>query len=311
LSGWGIVPGSSNAGFFLLLDQKKEEDTEINYDSARELKVFLEERRLGMRKKFGQNFLINRTVRNKLVDVLGVEKGGRVWEIGPGLGAMTRELLDRGAIVRAFEIDPGFIRVLKELFGGEGNFSLVEGDVLKTWREAGEGDYLLGNLPYNIGAVFLANLIEEGRFFRRMVVTVQKEVARRAAALPGSADYSSFSLLCASAYQVSPLMTIRGPSFYPAPHVDSQGLCFERKTGSPAYPAVFYPLVRALFASRRKMIKNNLHHFIASRGRGGEDAGALTGEILKTCGLGGDERAEVLDLKTFGDLAKTLEDRLQ
>jgi 16S rRNA (adenine1518-N6/adenine1519-N6)-dimethyltransferase len=264
-----------------------------------------------MRKKFGQNFLINRNVRNQLADALGVEKGHGVWEIGPGLGAMTGELLNRGAVVRAFEIDPGFIRVLRELFNGEDNFTLVEGDVLKTWREGGEADYLLGNLPYNIGAVFLANLIEAGRLFKRMVVTVQKEVARRAAALPGSADYSSFSLLCASAYRVSPLMTIRGASFYPPPHVDSQGLCFERKTGSPAYPAVFYPLIRALFASRRKMIKNKLRHFIASRIRGGNGADLLTGEILKTCGLGGDERAETLTLETFGDLAKTLEDRLQ
>jgi 16S rRNA (adenine1518-N6/adenine1519-N6)-dimethyltransferase len=284
---------------------------EINYNSARELGAFLEAQGLGMRKKFGQNFLINRNVRTQLVDALAAEKGAAVWEIGPGLGAMTRELLDRGCLVRAFEIDPGFIRILSELFSGEPGLSLVEGDVLKTWRTAEGADFLLGNLPYNIGAAFLAALIEGGRFFTRMVVTVQKEVAQRAAAPPGSPDYSSFSVLCASAYRVRPLMTIRGASFFPAPHVDSRGLCFERVTPFRPRPALFYPLVRALFASRRKMIKNKLRLFIASRSRGGPDLDSLTGEVLAAAGLGGHERAETLDIDVFEALAKSLEDRLQ
>jgi 16S rRNA (adenine1518-N6/adenine1519-N6)-dimethyltransferase len=287
---------------------------DINYDSARELRSFLEERQLGMRKKFGQNFLITRDIRNRLVDALGIEKGEAVWEIGPGLGAMTRELLDRGAGVRAFEIDPGFIRVLRELFGGDENFTLIEGDVFKTWPRAGEAPYLLGNLPYNIGAALLADFIEKGRFFKRMVITVQKETARRAAALPGSADYASFSVLCASAYTVTPLMIIRGSSFYPAPRVDSQGLRLDRKTG-PGFPApspLFYPLVRGLFSSRRKMIKNNLQSFISSRiikdGKENED---LARKILETCALRGDERAEELGIAAFGALAKALEEALK
>jgi 16S rRNA (adenine1518-N6/adenine1519-N6)-dimethyltransferase len=284
----------------------------INYDSGRELKAFLSEHQLGMRKKFGQNFLINREIRKKLVDALDLGQGEAVWEIGPGLGAMTRELLDRGGRVRAFEIDPGFSRVLREFFGGNERFTLVEGDVLKTWPNEEKADYLLGNLPYNIGAALLGDFIEQGRYFKRAVITVQKETARRAAALPGSPDYSSFSVLCASVYTVTPLMIIRGASFYPAPHVDSQGLRLDRKTGSeaPSYPALFYPLVRGLFSSRRKMIKNNLQCFVSSRiikeGEGAED---LTREILETCGLRGDERAETLDIKTFGALAKALEDK--
>jgi 16S rRNA (adenine1518-N6/adenine1519-N6)-dimethyltransferase len=284
---------------------------EINYDSARELKAFLEKQGLGMRKKFGQNFLINREIRKRLVDALAAEPGAAVWEIGPGLGAMTRELLDRGHAVRAFEIDPGFIRVLGELFSGEAGFTLIEGDALKTWRAAEGADFLLGNLPYNVGAAFLAALIEGGRFFTRMVVTVQKEVALRAAAPPGSPDYSSFSVLCASAYRVRPLMTIGGASFYPAPHVDSRGLCFERLAGAGSRPALFHPLVRALFASRRKMIKNTLRLFIAARSQGGSDPGVLAGDLLAAAGLGGGERAETLDVQTFEALAKGLEDRLQ
>jgi 16S rRNA (adenine1518-N6/adenine1519-N6)-dimethyltransferase len=264
-----------------------------------------------MRKKFGQNFLINRDIRNRLIGALGAEPGAAVWEIGPGLGAMTRGLLDRGYRVRAFEIDPGFVGILQEFFAAEKRFTLVAGDVLKTWRTGGEADFLLGNLPYNIGAAFLAALIEGGRFFKRMVVTVQKETALRAAALPGSPDYSSFSVLCASAYLVRPLMTIRGSAFYPVPHVDSQGLCFERPADPPSRPALLYPLVRSLFAARRKMIKNKLRLFAASRVRDNRDSDALAAEILAACGLGGHERAETLDLKTFEALAKNLEDRLQ
>jgi 16S rRNA (adenine1518-N6/adenine1519-N6)-dimethyltransferase len=282
----------------------------INYDSGRELQLFLEQHQLGMRKKFGQNFLINREIRNKLIDALELEEGEPVWEIGPGLGAMTGELLNRGAKVRAFEIDPGFIRILGDLFGGDENFTLVEGDVFKTWPGAEGAAYLLGNLPYNIGAALLADFIERGRLFKRMVVTVQNEVARRAAARPGSDDYSSFSVLCASVYTVRPLMIIRGSSFYPAPHVDSRGLRLDLKTGpeAPACPGLFYPLVRGLFSSRRKMIKNNLRGFVSSRITGeGKPADEMTREILETCDLRGDERAETLDIQTFRALAEALE----
>jgi 16S rRNA (adenine1518-N6/adenine1519-N6)-dimethyltransferase len=285
----------------------------VNYDSPRELKAFLEEKGLGMRKKFGQNFLINRDARKKLVDALEIEKGEKVWEIGPGLGAMTAELLERGARVTAFEIDTGFAAILRELFGADDRFTLIEGDVLAAWRSAEGAPYLLGNLPYNIGASLLADLIEGRRFFKRMVVTVQNEVALRAAAKPLSADYSSFSVLCASAYTVHPLMRIKGPSFYPVPRVDSRGLCFDLRTDiDPAlYPALFYPLLRGLFSSRRKMIKNNLISFVSSgilkmRVPTGISAEDLIRPVLEQCGLEGDERAETLGVDTFRNLAEAL-----
>ena len=147
----------------------------INYNSASALRDFLESEGLGMRKKFGQNFLINPSVRQSLVDALGARSGDEVWEVGPGLGAMTSLLLERGFSVKAFEIDPGFIGVLKKIFYDEKNFTLVEGDVMKTWSAQEPSPFFLGNLPYNVGAALLADLIEKGRLFTRMVVTVQKE----------------------------------------------------------------------------------------------------------------------------------------
>ncbi|MDR2134932.1 MAG: 16S rRNA (adenine(1518)-N(6)/adenine(1519)-N(6))-dimethyltransferase RsmA, partial [Treponema sp.] len=278
-----------------------EKMTGINYNSVSGLRAFLEKEGIGMRKRFGQNFLINGDIRLKLVEALGGEDPpdaapGEVWEIGPGIGAMTRLLLDRGFRVRAFEIDPGFARVLRDLFRDDRNFILVEGDVMKTWPAAPAAPFLLGNLPYNIGAALLGNLTERGRFFRRAVLTVQNEVALRMGARPGSPDYSSFSVLCSSVYTVRLLMPVRGASFYPRPNVDSRGVVLELREGAGAdtYPPCFYPLVRRLFSSRRKMIKNRLRDFIA-----GPDAGGLCAELLRSSGLRGDERAENLGIDDF------------
>jgi len=277
----------------------------INYNSASALRSFLEREELAMRKKFGQNFLINPAVRTALVEALGAEKTEEVWEIGPGLGAMTALLLEKGLNVRAFEIDAGFIRILKDIFADEKGFSLVEGDVMKTWKTQKPAFKLLGNLPYNVAAALLADLIEEGRVFSRMVVTVQKEVALRMAASAGSPDYSSFSVLCSSVYKVKPLMVIRPSSFFPQPNVDSMGVLLENKN-SGAYPSVYYPLVRSLFAARRKTIKNNLMNFIASRAKGA-CAQDLCATVLSENGLIGNERAETLEPEAFLSLAKSVE----
>ncbi|MDR3162114.1 MAG: 16S rRNA (adenine(1518)-N(6)/adenine(1519)-N(6))-dimethyltransferase RsmA [Spirochaetaceae bacterium] len=237
----------------------------VNYDSVREIKALLDRHGLGMQKRFGQNFLINGEARKRLLDALEINPGDGVWEIGPGIGAMTSGLLERGAAVTAFEIDRGFSALLRELFQGTEGFTLVEGDVLKTWPLAKGAPLLLGNLPYNIAAALLADFIERGRFFTRMVVTVQRETARRMSAPPGSGDYSAFSVLCASAYAVKPLMVLKAPSFYPAPRVESQGVRLDLLPGRDGAeePVLFRALVRRLFASRRKTLRNNLRDFVA------------------------------------------------
>jgi 16S rRNA (adenine1518-N6/adenine1519-N6)-dimethyltransferase len=269
-----------------------------------------------MRKMYGQNFLVNAVIRKALLDALKAEKGSLVWEIGPGLGAMTAGLLEKGVGVTAFEIDKGFIAVLEEFFGGVEGFTLVSGNVMKTWpKTASLGDYLLSNLPYNIGAALLADFIEKKRFFKRMVVTVQREVARRMAALPGTEDYSSFSVLCASAYKIKLLSGIKGAAFYPEPRVDSQGVLLEKRDDiDPAsYPQYFKPIVRSLFSSRRKTIQNNLKTFVSSIiGHGTEnsnttDAREITAALLADTGIAGTERAERLGIGEFCALAGALE----
>jgi 16S rRNA (adenine1518-N6/adenine1519-N6)-dimethyltransferase len=269
-----------------------------------------------MRKRLGQNFLINPEARAKMIDALGITPGDTVWEVGPGLGAMTDALLERGALVTAFEIDPGFIRVLREVFGSRTGFTLVEGDALQTWRDAPAGSgasRFLGNLPYTIGARLLGLFIEERRFFTRMVVTVQREVADRMRAPAGSKDYSSLSALCASAYRITPLMLLRGASFYPVPRVESQALLLDLKPDAAGYPPAFYALTRRLFASRRKTLRNNLRRcFEGAAGEkiAGTEKKEKTGnieKILGKCGIDGNRRPETLCLEELAALARELE----
>ena len=279
-----------------------------DYNSPARLRLFLESRGLGARKRYGQNFLINPDARKRLIDALELPRAGAVWEPGPGLGAMTSLLLDGGGDVTAFEIDAGFSAVLRELFAGRSHFTLIEGDMLKTWPGAGKsGDYLLGNLPYNTGAALLADFIEKGRFFTRMVVTVQKETGRRMCARPGGADYSSFSVLCASGYRITPLFPLKGSAFYPVPRVESLALRLDRREDGPFRslppPASFFPLLRALFASRRKTVKNNLERFIAPSPRAAE----LCAALLARSGVAGESRAETLDLAEIVSLAESFD----
>jgi 16S rRNA (adenine1518-N6/adenine1519-N6)-dimethyltransferase len=273
----------------------------INYDSPAALRAFLEERGLAMRKRYGQNFLVKAEARRALVDALGAQAGDAVWEIGPGLGSMTSLLLERGLALSAFEIDTGFIAVLKEEFGALPHFTLIEGDVLKTWKQAAPAPFLLGNLPYTIGAALLGDMIEGGRIFDRMVVTVQKETALRMAAGPGSRDYSSFSVLCSSVYTIRPLLELKGAAFYPVPRVDSSAVVLEKRADVAVdeYPPLFYPLVRALFSSRRKTVKNNLEGFIKGRMR--------AADLLEKAGISATSRAEELGSEDFLRLARLLE----
>jgi 16S rRNA (adenine1518-N6/adenine1519-N6)-dimethyltransferase len=283
----------------------------IEYDSPVALRRFLDERGLGMQKKFGQNFLVNRGARERLLEALGACVGDVAWEVGPGLGAMTSGLLERGVSVTAFEIDRGFAAALRDLFIDRPSFRLIEGDVLRTWRAeaaAGLPPFFVGNLPYNIAATLLATFIEDGAVFDRAVVTVQKEVARRMTAKPGEEDYSSFSILCSSAYRVSPLMTLKPGSFYPAPNVDSAAVIMERRTDGTMehLPRLFRQLVRALFSSRRKTVRNNLETYATSLGAGSRSS-EITAAALAAARIDPSIRAETLDIASFAALATALE----
>lgn len=280
-----------------------------DYNSPAELKKILDANGFSMQKKFGQNFLINEAARTKLIEALDVKEGTSVWEVGPGLGAMTNGLLEKGADVTAFEIDRGFISLLSDFFEDykqKDNFRIVEGDVLKTWYgQTQKGTVIpqrfFGNLPYNIAATIIADTIEKGIRFEKCVFTVQKEVAVRMAAKPGSENYSSLSVLCNWAYDVKNLMDLSGASFWPKPNVDSRAVVFTKKQDFPCCnnPSLFIKMQRALFSSRRKTVRNNLQGFLKNND--------MVMNCLSKAGIDPVLRAEVLSIEQMLKLCDVID----
>lgn len=278
-----------------------------DYNSAASLKSVLDEHGFSMQKKFGQNFLINPDARKKIIDALELDKNTSIWEVGPGLGAMTNEILERGANLTAFEIDKGFAQLINEFFESyknEDKFRVIEGDVLKNWKnqlkERGKPERFFGNLPYNIAATLIANTIEEGIRFERCVFTVQKEVALRMAAKPDTQDYSSFSVICQWAYDIKVIGDLSGSNFWPHPNVDSRSVIFTPKEYFPncENPQLFMKMQRALFSSRRKTVRNNLSNFLSNK--------ELTLQCLEAAGIDPMKRSEVLTIEQMLHLSDVI-----
>lgn len=280
----------------------------MNPDSPSEIRAVLEERGLALKKRWGQNFLVNRGARERLVALLEIQANQTVWEIGPGLGSMTSLLTKRTAHVLAFEVDHGLCRYLQETFGGVPSFTLVPGDFLETWKKAvsehGEPDRLLGNLPYRAASLMIADLIEGGLRPPVMVVTVQRELAQRMASGPGTKSYSSFSVLCQSCFDVTDRGDLQPGSFYPVPEVVSSIVEMRPKEDAPDARTLFVlsALCRALFSSRRKTIRNNLASGMLEPHVPAEAVkAALAGE-----GIDLGSRAEQISPETFLRLARAL-----
>lgn len=277
-----------------------------DYNSAVDLKRILDENEFSMQKKFGQNFLINQDARKKIIDCLEINENTSVWEVGPGLGAMTSEILQRGSELKVFEIDKGFISLLNIYFDDyklNNKFNIIEGDVLKNWKKEIESkipDRFFGNLPYNISATLIADTIEAGYRFQKCVFTIQKEVAVRMCAQPGSEDYSSFSVLCQWAYDVKPVMDLSGANFWPRPNVDSRTVTMTPRADFPGCnnPQLFVKMQRALFSSRRKTVRNNLSGFLNNK--------ELTEECLLKAEIDPMKRAETLSIEQMLKLSDVI-----
>ena len=278
-----------------------------DYNSPKALKDFLDANGLAMQKKFGQNFLVNEDARKKLIDNLDINECSVVWEIGPGLGCMTDEILGRGADLTVFEIDKGFAALITSFFDDfekKGKFRLVLGDVMKTWKgqleKSSLPQRLFGNLPYNIAASIIADTIENNIRFDKCVFTVQKEVAQRMTAKPGTEDYSSFSVLCQWAYDIKNVVDLGGGNFWPKPNVDSRAVLFTKKENFPCCesPKTFLKMQRSLFLSRRKTVRNNLTQYLKN--------GDLALKALENAEIEPMKRAEVLQISELLKLSDVL-----
>ena len=201
--------------------------------------------------------------------MLDISEGQCVWEIGPGLGAMSQSILDAGTNLTAFEIDPAYCEWLEESLGSRigsdsGRLRIVKGDVMKTWPgewKQNPPDRVLGNLPYNAASAIIAAFIENDRMAELSVFTVQDEMGKRMTASPGTKDYSSFSILCQTGARVGDGGRLSPGSFYPAPRVRSRIITLkpDEPCGSIRKPSEFRIIVRSMFSSRRKTLSNNLN----------------------------------------------------
>jgi len=249
-----------------------------------EIKALLQSRGIQPRHRFGQNFLIDANKMARIVELAGVGRGDAVLEIGPGTGALTEALLEVGARVVAVEIDRDLCAILRERLGGHERFTLVEGDAMAGKSSLNPAiDAALGgrdtpfahvaNLPYNIASPLLATLAVDYPGMARAVVMVQREVADRLAAAPGSKTYGPISVTLGAMCSVRLAMTLSPGCFWPRPKVDSAVVEITRRdepsTDDPRGLAAF---TQRLFQQRRKQVGS-----ILGRGRplpGGIDASA-------------------------------------
>lgn len=215
------------------------------------------------KKRFGQHFLTDPNVLQRIVDVADVTPGQRVLEIGPGCGTLTWQLLENGAEVTAIEIDRDAVRFLGEAFGDA--ITLIEADATDVdWAELmGDDEWLVvANLPYNVATTILFGLLESGAPIQRMALMFQKEVADRICADPGPKQYGALSVKIALYAEASREMRLKGGAFTPPPKVESAVVVLEPIPGTriedPELRALFVEVVDAGFALRRKTLRNAL-----------------------------------------------------
>ena len=254
-------------------------------------------------KKLGQNFVHDAgTVRR--IAALEVGAGDEVIEIGPGLGSLTLALLETGARVTAVEIDPRLAGALKgtvqsHLPAAAGNLEIITEDALNLSAQQVQSPLaLVANLPYNVSVPVLLHVLAEFPTIRRVVVMVQKEVAERLVAAPGSRTYGSPSVKLAWYGKARMGGAVGRKVFWPEPNVDSALVVMQAETppGDPALRAATFSLVDAAFSQRRKMIRASLREAL-----GGEQA---TAEIMRVAGVDPTLRPEQLGVTDFVRLAQ-------
>ena len=259
-------------------------------------------------KSMGQNFLIEGWVPRDIADACGADEQTGVLEIGPGIGPLTQQLARRAGKVVSVELDRRLYPVLEETMAGFDNFTLVPGDIMKldlsqlvTEHFGGLRPILCANLPYNITTPLLTACVES-RCFDSLTVLIQKEVAQRICAKPGTADYGAFSLLMQYYTEPELLFTVPGSCFLPAPKVTSAVIHCPVRKAPPVQvesTAQLFRAVRAGFALRRKTLVNSL-----------QTAYSLPKEqlsqIVTACGLEPTVRGEQLSLADYARLADAL-----
>lgn len=276
--------------------------------SIGEVRRLLAAHGLKPRKSRGQNFLVASGVLDKIIAAAEIRAEDLVLEVGPGLGALTRRLAEAGARVMAVELDAGLVRVLREVLADlEDRVRLIQADALQIdygsvldLPGAGFDFKVVANLPYYITTPFVTGFLEAGYHFERMVLMVQREVAERMVARPGTKDYGALTVLIDYHTRADIFWRVSRHCFYPPPAVDSAVIRLfkrARPAVSVSRPDFFFRIVRAAFGQRRKMLPNALDGSIP-----GVDREAWT-RVIRSAGLDPRVRGETLTPEQFGLLA--------
>lgn len=271
-----------------------------------DIKPLLQRHGFRFSKSLGQNFLVASWVPEDIADSADIDGGTGVLEIGPGIGCLTEQLSMRARRVVSIELDSGLKGVLGETLAGRENVELVFGDALKqdiavlvNEKMPDMRHVVCANLPYNVTTPIISKLLECGEF-ETITVMIQREVARRICASAGTADYGAFTVLVNWYAQPELLFDVPPGCFIPQPKVTSSVIRLKRRDTPPVQvkdEALFFRIVRAAFAQRRKTLVNAL-----SAG-----FGELSKESIEKCvidsGFGAKIRGEVLSLGDFAKIA--------
>ena len=276
-------------------------------------RAILERHGFTFKKSFGQNFLTDTNILQKIVDTAEIDKNVNVIEIGPGIGALTEFLAENAAEVMAFEIDDRLGPILADTLRDFDNVTVVNQDILKVDLAQYIAEFknpdlpikVVANLPYYITTPILMHLIESGIPFSEFVVMMQKEVADRISAQPNTKAYGSLSIAVQYYMTAKVAFIVPRTVFVPAPNVDSAILKMVRRE----QPAVevqdekfFFKVTKASFVHRRKTLWNNLTSYFGKS----EEVKTKLERALEKADLVANVRGEALDLAAFARLSDAL-----
>ena len=283
--------------------------------SPRVVRALLERYGVQPQKRWGQNFLIDGNILSKIVNAAELTPNDVVLEIGPGLGVLTRALAERARAVVAVEKDPRLLTALLETLCDQSNARVVQGDALDVSFEDLLNEHIsritfhvsckvVSNLPYSISKPILQRLIESRSLFSRMVLTVQKEVAERLTASPGTKAYGALSVITQAWMQVEIVSLIPPKCFYPAPEVASAIVRLIPHPSSLISSDIerdFLRVVHAAFHERRKTVGNALITLFPNADK------SVAQQFLSERGIDPQRRGETLTVEEFARLAEGIE----
>ena len=275
----------------------------MNYSPKKMLQM-LNEKNFKFKKKYGQNFIIDENVINKIVENSNIDKNTLVIEIGPGAGSLTKKLAQNAKQVLCYEIDETLKTVLNDLTIEFSNIDIFYQDFLKSnvlddlKQYQYEQLYIVANLPYYITTPIIMKVIEDNIPVDKIVVMVQKEVGDRFKATPGTKDYNSLSIFLNYYFDISKLMDVSRNVFLPKPNVDS--IVVEFKKNKTNYnikdEKLFFQLIHDSFQQKRKTIKNNLNKY---------DLKSVE-NVLKKYNFDLNSRAEQIPIYVFADISNEI-----